>query len=85
MPVISSGVSVVNGHFDKVYGMFSNVLAANEALQTIGRVRTAKEIFLSYKSNYAKDTFKGSRCLHEAKLNENLCNTHLAELKIKSL
>ena len=54
-PVISSGVSVTNTHFQRVYAMFSNVLAPNEMLQTIARVRTATEIFISFKGNHAKD------------------------------
>ena len=54
-PVISSGISVTHCHFDRVYAIFCNVLAPNEMLQTIARVRTAKEIFVSFKSNHAKD------------------------------
>ena len=54
-PVISSGISVTNTHFDRVYAIFCNVLAPNEMLQTIARVRTAKEIFVSFKSNHPKD------------------------------
>ena len=54
-PVISSGVSIEHEHFDRVYAMFSNVLPPNEMLQTIGRVRTAKEIFVSFKENHPKD------------------------------
>ncbi len=54
-PVISSGISVTNSHFDRVYALFCNVLAPNEMLQTIARVRTAKEVFVSFKSNHPKD------------------------------
>jgi hypothetical protein len=54
-PVISSGISVTNTHFDRVYAIFCNVLAPNEMLQTIARVRTAKEVFVSFKSNHPKD------------------------------
>lgn len=54
-PVISSGVSIENSHFDSVFAIFCNVIAPNEMLQTIGRVRKAKEIFVCFKANHAKD------------------------------
>jgi len=54
-PVISSGVSVTNGHFKNVYAIFCNVTAPNEMLQTIARVRTAKEIFCTFKTGYVKN------------------------------
>jgi len=54
-PVISSGISVVNHHFDKVYAMFCNVISPNEMLQTIGRVRTAKEVYVCFKAGHVKN------------------------------
>lgn len=54
-PVISSGVSVTNGHFKNVYAIFCNVTAPNEMLQTIARVRTVKEIFCTFKTGYVKN------------------------------
>ena len=54
-PVISSGISITNSHFQSVYAIFCNVLSPNEMLQTIARVRTAKEIFVCFKSNHPKD------------------------------
>jgi phage/plasmid primase-like uncharacterized protein len=54
-PVISSGVSVTNGHFNSVYAIFCNVTAPNEMLQTIARVRTAKEIYCTFKTGHIKN------------------------------
>jgi hypothetical protein len=54
-PVISSGISITHNHFKRVYAIFCNVLSPNEMLQTIARVRTAKEIFVCFKSNHSKD------------------------------
>lgn len=54
-PVISSGVSVTNGHFNSVYAIFCNVTAPNEMLQTIARVRTAKEIYCTFKIGHIKN------------------------------
>lgn len=54
-PVISSGVSIVNNHFTKVYAIFCNVIAPNSMLQTIGRIRTAKEIHICFKSAHIKN------------------------------
>jgi hypothetical protein len=54
-PVISSGVSITNGHFKNVYAIFCNVTAPNEMLQTIARVRTVTEIFCTFKTGYVKN------------------------------
>ncbi len=54
-PVISSGISITHNHFHRVYAIFCNVLSPNEMLQTIARVRTAKEIFVCFKPNHSKD------------------------------
>ncbi len=54
-PVISSGISITHNHFKRVYAIFCNVLSPNEMLQTIARVRTAKEIFVCFKGNHSKD------------------------------
>ena len=51
-PVISSGVSVTHDHFASVYGLFTNVIPANEMLQSIGRVRAAKDIQVTFKKNF---------------------------------
>jgi hypothetical protein len=53
-PVISSGVSVVNNHFTKVYAIFCNVIAPNSMLQTIGRIRTVREVYTCFKSAHIK-------------------------------
>lgn len=53
-PVISSGVSITVEGFT-CYGLFCNQMAPNEMLQTIGRVRTATEIHVSYKKNHKTD------------------------------
>jgi len=47
-PVISSGVSITNDHFDVIYGMFSNVITANEMLQAIGRIRAVQDIRVAF-------------------------------------
>lgn len=57
-PIISSGVSVVNDHFDAVFGLFYGVLAPNEILQTIGRVRTVKTIHIAFKIQNDHRNFK---------------------------
>jgi len=54
-PVISSGFSITNGHFNSIYAIFCNVLAPNEMLQTIARVRTAKEIYCTFKTGHIKN------------------------------
>ncbi len=54
-PVISSGVSITNGHFKNVYAIFCNVTAPNEMLQTIARVRTAKTIYCTFKTGHVKN------------------------------
>lgn len=54
-PVISSGVSVTNGHFNSVYAVFCNVTAPNEMLQTLARVRTAKTIYCTFKTGHIKN------------------------------
>jgi hypothetical protein len=54
-PVISSGVSVINGCFNSVYAIFCNVTAPNEMLQTIARVRTAKTIYCTFKTGHNKN------------------------------
>lgn len=54
-PVISSGVSIENNHFHKVFALFRNVIAPNEMLQTIGRVRAVKNIYVSFKANHSKN------------------------------
>lgn len=54
-PVISSGVSIVNDHFTKVYAIFRNVIAPNSMLQTIGRIRTATEIHACFKAAHVKN------------------------------
>jgi hypothetical protein len=54
-PVISSGVSIVNNHFTMVYAVFCNVIAPNSMLQTIGRIRTAKEIHVCFKAAHIKN------------------------------
>jgi len=53
-PVISSGISITHNHFDVVYGLFSNVIPANEMLQSIGRIRTVKDIRVAFKKGHKK-------------------------------
>lgn len=62
-PVISSGVSITNGHFKNVYAIFCNVVAPNEMLQTIARVRTAQEIFCTFKTGYSKNRITNKKDL----------------------
>ncbi len=54
-PVISSGVSVTNNHFNYVYGLFSNVIPANEMLQAIGRVRAVQDIRVAFKKGHQQN------------------------------
>jgi len=51
-PVISSGVSITNDHFEKIYALFSNVVPANEMIQAIGRVRAVKDIQVAFKKGH---------------------------------
>ncbi len=54
-PVISSGVSVTNDHFDFVYAIFMNVVPANEMLQAIARVRAVNDIRVCFKSGHQQN------------------------------
>jgi len=47
-PAITSGVSIIEPHFDYHYACFSRVLQSNENLQMIARDRTAKTIYCSF-------------------------------------
>ena len=84
-PVISSGISVTNTHFDRVYAIFCNVLAPNEMLQTIARVRTAKEVFVSFKSNHPKDRSTNLQDLIDGEMTKRgRFNTDTATLKLNN-
>jgi len=45
-PSISSGVSLVNGHFQKHYGIFCGTVAPSDAVQMFRRDRNARDIVL---------------------------------------
>jgi hypothetical protein len=47
-PAITSGVSLIEPHFNHHYACFSRVLQSNENLQMIARDRTAKTIYCSF-------------------------------------
>ncbi len=53
-PVISSGVSITK-IFDFVGAVFTGVIQPNEVLQTTGRVRTAKEVFIGFSCENSSD------------------------------
>ncbi len=56
-PVINSGVSLHNGHFNSVHVMLNEVIPVKSAIQTCGRVRDAEVINLSVsKSMSVKNT-----------------------------
>ncbi len=54
-PVISSGISIEHKHFSGVYAMFSNVITPNAMLQSVARVRSANQIYVSLRTNYSND------------------------------
>jgi putative DNA primase/helicase len=67
-PVISSGVSIEHGHFHAVYALFCNVIPPNEMLQTIARVRKAKNIYISFKANHTKNRLVNEQVLIEGEI-----------------
>lgn len=54
-PCITSGVSIIEAHFDRHYMMMGQVLQSNENLQMIARDRTAKVIYCSFSKKTGKE------------------------------
>lgn len=68
-PVISSGVSITNGHFTTNYGILTgSTLPTNECLQSIARNRSAQTVYVAFAPERNRDAVENIEILKDGEV-----------------
>lgn len=68
-PVISSGVSITNGHFTTNYGILTgSTLPTNECLQSIARNRSAQTVYVAFAPERNRDLVENIEILKDGEV-----------------